>query len=595
MKADEKMTDSFEAQIEELDAINENRRAIEEMDDPFGPHIMTYEGGAPDDDIPDDEGPWDQRDVDFLKTMQPEEIRREMDVKRTDAGEVYKGSIENLDLIFSFDPRFAGKIAYNTRREAIVIRDDIDFGIRGIPNVKLDPNRTLLEWRDYHYTACHATAERRYQNGGYGLTALSEKTVASAIDLVARSNAYDPVKDLYDETTWEEGVDEDLVSTLFIRYLGVADNAYSREAARLLLTGMYARTVEPGCDFQHIFILSSRSEGSGKTSFWKTLAGGVDNFKEIGSGGLRDIKTMSEEFRGPSIISFEEMIALTEISYPQANLVLQMSRADTRLSYGLKAELYNFQHVNVATVNGDGFLKTPNPEAGRRYSVFFLSEEFDRHHQVDIEALEKERPKIYAQAKSMYLKMRQERPFGPLKFAYSEEADAQRMEIIQVARETTDDDANLASIIGSVITTPVGQASEEKWKEIVTKHRTDFFIYDGEVYRKDWSRFALLDRAGTIFHENDIVKAELESKGRASKVGLAIAEWAFIKKHSSTREIHGYGNMPAQTVFRIDENKFAKFMDRKRERDDEEALYNLSAGAGYVEQSQKDQEEKIPF
>lgn len=76
-----------------------------------------------------------------------------------------------------------------------------------------------------------------------------------ALSVFYRRVAYDPIVEYLNGLTWDN---TERLDTLFVDYLGAADNEYTREVTRKMFVGAVARAYEPGSKFDNMLILSGR-------------------------------------------------------------------------------------------------------------------------------------------------------------------------------------------------------------------------------------------------------------------------------------------------------------------------------------------------
>lgn len=494
---------------------------------------------------------------DFVESMSRDDIMEALDKKITNTSITVKGTIENVVTILARDERFAGRIAFHTRRRAPVIVKSIDFGIPFAKEVEVNEDRGYVDLSDSHATRMRRVCEASKANGGYEMEGLNKEKVAAGIDGVAEMRDFDPVMDIFNAEPWD-GVER--LSNLFVKYLGAEDNAFNREAAEIMMTGLAARTFEPGCNFQHFIVICGRAEGSGKSEFLKLLSGG--HYKQVNKGELKNTKEMAVEFRGPSILIHDELVAINELTYEECNLFLEMSFADARLPYGQRSEYFPFPFIHAGTTNDTQFMRSPNSDGGRRYSPIMVSEEFNETNKIANNELRENIPQIYAEAKARYLKMREDKPKGSLEFSWSRKALEIKRRITEMARAETDD-STLSGLIRSVVMAPINQDRVKEIKSL-RKWDTDYMEIDGTMYRRSWNRAALLNAVRDAHPENQIIQDEITKSGKGSNFKKVIDEISFISKGSS-KTIHGLEAFGQQQTYKIEPRKFAETLALLRE------------------------------
>ena len=126
-----------------------------------------------------------------------------------------------------------------------------------------------------------------------------------AFNIVCHKNSYNPIKQLLESKQWDG---KERISTLFQKYLGCEDNAYTKEVARLVFAGGIARLYNNGCKFDFMPIFRG-TQGSGKSSFIRWLALNDSWFKEVNE---LDGKEGKEALDGAWICEISELLALTK-------------------------------------------------------------------------------------------------------------------------------------------------------------------------------------------------------------------------------------------------------------------------------------------
>lgn len=126
-----------------------------------------------------------------------------------------------------------------------------------------------------------------------------------AFNIVCHKNSYNPIKQLLESKQWDG---KERISTLFQKYLGCEDNAYTKEVARLVFAGGIARLYNNGCKFDFMPIFRG-TQGSGKSSFIRWLALNDSWFKEVNE---LDGQEGKEALDGAWICEISELLALTK-------------------------------------------------------------------------------------------------------------------------------------------------------------------------------------------------------------------------------------------------------------------------------------------
>ncbi|MHA3067307.1 VapE domain-containing protein [Lacticaseibacillus saniviri] len=167
--------------------------------------------------------------------------------------------VTNAELILMNDERLADHLAYNLFSNKV----ELVKPLKDYPLSKTDTNNA-----DAISVALQSLISRYY-----GAT-FGDKVLNNAIITAARANAYNPVLDRLQlgANKWKEAGRPNLVDTLFIDYLGVADTPLNRQKTRMALAGLAARAAHPGIKFDFMTILFG-PQGSGKTTLLRQLGG----------------------------------------------------------------------------------------------------------------------------------------------------------------------------------------------------------------------------------------------------------------------------------------------------------------------------------
>lgn len=191
---------------------------------------------------------------------------------------------------------------------------------------------------------------RNYVEVIYGISTPMKLDDALALEI--HRNSYHPVREYLSGLKWD-GVPR--VDELLIRYFGAKDELYTREAIRKTLVGAVARIFSPGVKFDTVLVLISEQQGTGKSSFLKTLGGRwfSDTFMSVhGRDAL-------EQIQGSWIIEIAELAGFRKAESEAIKLFFSKQIDSFRKAYGRVSETYYRQCIFVATTNKKNFLKDP--------------------------------------------------------------------------------------------------------------------------------------------------------------------------------------------------------------------------------------------
>lgn len=378
----------------------------------------------------------------------PTAWRRNLDL--TDDGGV-RPTLHNVVLLFRHDPRTKGIASYNLFTKEVVQRRK--------PGRKNEKSRKVLKqlygpiwdvkdpvngslWSESRDNAVREMVEAPMSQGGYGLK-VSDRDLKAAIDIVARDNSFHPVQEYLESLTWD-GTPR--IDTLFVRYLGAPDTAYTRSIARLTLIAAVTRVYEPGHKFDFVPIMEGL-QGKRKSTFIKVLANGWHSELE---GDFSDSKRMVEKMQGAWIMEIPELSGFGKAEVQTIKAFVSREVDKDRLAYARRAEEFPRQCVFLGSTNDQEYLR--DQTGGRRFWPVMC--EVD---QIDVDGLAKEIDQLWAEARRTYVEMRQRQPRGTLPLYLSEDEAAQEALIIQESRRVESSEDAMAGAIEMWLDTPVRQ------------------------------------------------------------------------------------------------------------------------------------------
>lgn len=378
----------------------------------------------------------------------------------------FEGSLYNATLAIAHDDRTRGMLGFDDFRGAIVVRRPFTSEVVGVNDWTLeDPKGDPLNGG--HVLSLQTWLQAPYRNpgldGGYNAP-VKKDTVNDAVENVAKSARFDSLIDSLEELEWDG---QPRLGTFLHRHLGAPADAYHAAIFEKWCLGAVARAYEPGTKFDNILSIVG-PQGSRKSTLAEVLGGAF--FRAISKKAFDEPKKLIEQTQGSWIVELPENSALRGISDNDRKAMITATVDRDRMSYGKYAGDYARRWVMIITTNDRAFLT--DPTGNRRYWVVTLGLE-----QIDIDAVQEERDQIWAEAVSVYKRMRQEQPVGMLPLHLGKEleqvADAKQ----QMARMGDDIEDMVSSI--------------KSWLE-TSKPDGDLEI-DGETY------YAELDKA-EIWH-----------------------------------------------------------------------------------------------
>lgn len=241
-------------------------------------------------------------------------------------------TIDNIWIILENDPLLRGKFAYN------------EFAGRGevfgrLPWSSSDKRRF---WEDSDNSGAYWYFEKYYQITGNG-------KIDAALDLHAAAHSFNEITGYLQSLVWD-GTPR--LDTLFIDYLGAADNEYVRAVTRKAFTAAVARAMTPGVKYDYMTILSG-PQGIGKSTLLYKMSKGWFNDSIRTFEG----KEASELLQGVWLVEVSELDAFrrTEVSRIKQFLSLQADRF--RAAYGRHVKEMPRRCVFFGTTNNAEYLQ----------------------------------------------------------------------------------------------------------------------------------------------------------------------------------------------------------------------------------------------
>lgn len=298
---------------------------------------------------------------------------------RSDSGNI-KPSRNNVILVLNNDPEFKGKILYDELQE----RECFDKSCyQGKVLTFQDRSKTNPQLVDQHYGQICTHLSQLYR------IEVSTSFMAGCISEVALKNHFHPIKERLNELTWDG---KKRAETLWIDYLGVPDDSYSRETAKIFLAGVVKRVFEPGCKWDYMPILSGK-QGIRKSTFWKTLALKEEWF--VDNVDVHDQKATIEKIQGAWIVEFQELQGFTKADHRVIKSFITNTNDSMRMAYGRNKKDLPRKVVFVGSDNMTQNLS--DPTGARRF--WPLECELKS---IDIDRLKKNVDQIWAEACVLY-------------------------------------------------------------------------------------------------------------------------------------------------------------------------------------------------
>lgn len=222
---------------------------------------------------------------------------------------VIKATIDNVWLILENDPNLKGKFALN------------EFAGRGevlgaLPWEKRSKRRL---WDDNDNQGLYWYMEKYYNITGNG-------KIDGALSLHSVKHSFNEVRDYLNSLQWD-GTPR--LDTLFIDYLGAADEPYIRTVTRKAFTAAVSRAMTPGCKYDTMVILSG-PQGIGKSTLLDKMSRGWFNDSIRTFEG----KEASELLQGVWIVEVGELDAFRRTDVARIKQFLSLRADRFRAAYG---------------------------------------------------------------------------------------------------------------------------------------------------------------------------------------------------------------------------------------------------------------------
>jgi predicted P-loop ATPase len=377
-------------------------------------------------------------------------------------------------------------------------------------------------------------ALRRYINETYKVN-FSLDVIETIFNLCAIDNSYSPVVDYLEDMqgTWD-GVER--ADTWLIDFLGTEDNAYYREAGRLVLDAAVTRAIYPGCKFDYVTIIEG-PQGTGKSTLLEVLAKGHFTSDETTLEGKDALAKLSRYW-------FIEMCEMSGLKFADVNklkAVITRSEDSYRPPYEKKIIDVKRSSIFMGTTNDSEYLK--DSSGNRRYLPIRQGQ-----GDIDIKGLKKVVDQIWAEV------MHNHNKDMCYKLYLSRESEAL---VAEMRSSRTYEDPDLPEII-NYISTPIpknfyegGDMSEEL---MVRENVTSKEISE-QVLGIKWSQLPQKDR---------------------TRVNGLLKSIAFLNRSEAPKQFGRYGLF---RYYAIDHMAmlmdFPKFYKKSQDLDNKEALLSV--------------------
>jgi predicted P-loop ATPase len=259
-----------------------------------------------------------------------------LDLDRSEKTNQVRTTQRNAITLLSQHPRWLGVVGLDVRAEATCFlkRPPAYAADQGsFPRPITDADQTaIIAW------ICQQTA-----------VDFPDAKIFRALELVARSQMYDPVKEYLECLSWDG---QSRLDDWLITYLGAEASSYVHVVGPKFLIGAVARALNPGCQVDHVLVLEG-AQGVGKTSALRTLAGQYHR-ADPPALGTRDAK---EALRGCWIVEIGELDSMNKSEMSSVKNFLSQTKDHYRLPYGRRSETRERRVIFAATTNEAEYLR----------------------------------------------------------------------------------------------------------------------------------------------------------------------------------------------------------------------------------------------
>ena len=267
-----------------------------------------------------------------IENEETDDMQWALKLEKNENTGAYEKTLNNIILIIENDSHLKGKIKMN------------DFtGYAEIDGI-MPWDKEKRVWQD-----SDTDGLQWYLEYVYGIKMGNDK-VFRALSVFYRRVAYDPIVEYLDGLAWDN---TERLDTLFVDYLGAADNEYTREVTRKMFVGAVARAYEPGSKFDNMLILSGR-QGIGKSTILRKV--GFDRWFTDGIKTFEG-KELCEVIQGKWIVEISELEALNKSEVGSVKQILSQTSDRYRAAYGRIVQEHPRRCVFFGTSNNSDYLR----------------------------------------------------------------------------------------------------------------------------------------------------------------------------------------------------------------------------------------------
>lgn len=240
---------------------------------------------------------------------------------------------DNVLIILENDPNLKGKFVFEEFSNRILCLGALPW----------NDSSGVRDWTDNDDAGLRHYIEKMYAVTG-------KDRICDALSLCCHQNKINAVQDYLKDLPCWDGVTK--VETLFIDYLGAADNTYTRAVARTSLTAAVACAMNPGVKYDYMPVLVD-PQGLGKSTLLRLLAPKWFNDSLTTLEG----KDAYETVQGSWIIELAELVGMSKSDDNRIKQFLSKQEDIFREPYGRRTGRFPRRCVFFGTTNEEEFLR----------------------------------------------------------------------------------------------------------------------------------------------------------------------------------------------------------------------------------------------
>lgn len=274
-----------------------------------------------------------------------------------------------------------------TTKEGRPVRNSIEnaaYALECLPyrfSHNLFSERDLCNGRvidDRQVTSLHAEIERRLH------VSPTKDALYGAISVVCDQRKFHPVKDYLRGLEWDG---KRRLNRLGATYFGTDDTGLQNATCRLILIGMVARILKPGCQYDYMPILQG-AQGAGKSTALEILSG--EWFVEGLPLDVFDLtKVLLERSDNAWVIECADLSGWRGSDIEKVKGMISTKEDKSRMSYGRLPLHKKRQFIIAGTANPRDILRDSR---NRRFPIIEVK------HDIDLDGMRRDRDQLFAEA-----------------------------------------------------------------------------------------------------------------------------------------------------------------------------------------------------